>query len=70
MAGFMFFVALLFGVEGVVLGSLTMRLRSAPMAISCSASHLLCTHPDYLWYAAGVALVLAAGFKIGSTLSE
>jgi hypothetical protein len=35
----------------------------------CSASKLFCSHPEYLGYAAGVALVLAAGAKLGSAMS-
>ncbi|MDR3465083.1 MAG: hypothetical protein P4M07_03975 [Xanthobacteraceae bacterium] len=34
----------------------------------CSASKTFCGHPEYLAYAAGVALVLALGAKIGSAL--
>jgi hypothetical protein len=34
----------------------------------CSASKMFCGHPEYLAYAAGVALVLALGVKIGRAL--
>lgn len=34
----------------------------------CSTSKMFCGHPEYLAYAAGAALVLALGAKLGSAL--
>jgi hypothetical protein len=68
MAGISFIVALL-------LGGAASLFRQAATEISvgtswasdvCSTSPLFCHHPEYLFYAAGVMLVVAIGAKLGS----
>ena len=36
----------------------------------CSASKMFCGHPEYLAYAAGVALVLALAAKLSGAMGE
>jgi len=59
----------------VLLGGAAFVFREAAAEISlgtgwagslCSASPMLCHHPEYLAYAAGVLLIVAIGAKIGS----
>jgi len=70
MAAIFFFVA-------VVLGAAALLFREAAAQVYngtswavdvCSASKMFCGHPEYLAYAAGAALVLALGSKLGNAL--
>jgi hypothetical protein len=70
MAAICFFITL-------ALGGAALLFRNAHEQISigtswavdvCSTSKLFCVHPEYLAYAAGVMLVLAIGFKLGSAM--
>ena len=71
MAGISFIVALL-------LGGAAFLFRQAAAEVSvgtpwasdlCSTSPLFCHQPEYLFYAAGLMLVVAIGAKLGSIAS-
>jgi hypothetical protein len=68
MAGVFFLIALLLGGAAFLF-----RNAAAEVAIGtpwasdvCSMSQMFCHHPEYLAYAAGVMLLIAIGFKLGS----
>jgi hypothetical protein len=72
MAGILFILA-------VALGGAALLYKSAADQISvgaqwagdvCSTSHLFCHNPEYLAYAGGVVLVIAAGFALGRLLTN
>ena len=71
MAGLSFLIALLLGGA-----ALLFRQAAEEIAIGtswagevCSSSQMFCHHPEYLAYAAGAMLVVAAGVKLGSLAS-
>jgi len=68
MAGILFLMALLLGGAAFVFKNAADSVSvGTPWASDvCSASHMFCHHPEYLAYAAGAALVIAIGFKLGS----
>ncbi|MGJ4949549.1 hypothetical protein [Bradyrhizobium sp. HKCCYLS20291] len=71
MAGLLFLLALLAGGAGVAFYNardLVSIGENWAVAV-CSSSKLFCVHPDYLFYTAGVLLVLAMGVKLGSAMS-
>lgn len=72
MAAILFFVALALGAAALLFREAAELISggTAPWAYDvCGASQMFCSHPEYLMYAAGVAVVLAVGIKLGSALS-
>ncbi len=71
MAAIFFFVALGLGGIALLFRNAHQQLYfGTPWAVDvCSASNLFCTHPEYLAYAGGIALVLALGAGLGRVFS-
>jgi hypothetical protein len=71
MAALLFLAALVLGGGFVVFKEAADLIPggTAPWAYDvCGAAPMFCSHPDYLMVAAGIALVLAIGAKLGAAL--
>jgi hypothetical protein len=68
MAGILFLMALLLGGGAFLFKNAADEVAVGTSWASdvCSTSHMLCHNPEYLAYAAGAALVIAIGAKLGS----
>jgi hypothetical protein len=71
MAGISFLIALLLGGAAFLFQQAAGEISVGTQWASdvCSTSQMLCHHPEYLAYAAGVMLVIAIGAKLGSIAS-
>ena len=71
MAGLLFLIALLLGGAALLFNAAAAQVAvGTPWAGDvCSMSHMFCHNPEYLAYAAGAALVVAVGFKLGGMAS-
>jgi hypothetical protein len=68
MAALCFLIALLLGGAAFLFKQAADEISIGTQWASdvCSTSPMFCHHPEYLAYAAGVALVIAIGAKLGS----
>jgi hypothetical protein len=68
MAGILFLFALLLGGAAFLFKQAAGQISvGTSWAVDvCSTSHMFCHNPEYLAYAAGVVLIIAIGFKLGS----
>ncbi|MCW5701957.1 MAG: hypothetical protein KIT82_05165 [Bradyrhizobium sp.] len=71
MAGILTFLAVLTGGAGVVFYNARnlVSIGESWAVFACSSSKMFCSHPDYLFYAAGALLVLAIVTKLGGVLA-